>query len=287
MRSESKRRFVTQELEEFFQETRQWYHHEHPFLDPVFHEILMPALDFTNLVATWLQQGRIDPVEELWSVLTADQPGSDATLCAVLANEEPPGIFLSAAAWAELRAIRLLTLRAKLCSGLKDTHSLVTDLSGSVLACRQLEIGPHCEKEVLFAIMGELTPAQIHDFSDKDEAAENCLRLSMEPIEGLSLATELLKPVPAMVRLVFADHLARCWAEDRVDFTLSYEHRLYGCGKPWMESYVRSLECFEPRDGLLGFGRLKPMFAPAMKAWNERLRWCKPVGAALIKLLCD
>lgn len=249
--------FRTQEVAQLYEDLRAWCHPEYPFLDPSYSPgSNIPAVDLTQMVATWLQAGRKEPVAELWGFLTGRDSASEHALSQVLNARLPSWVKLSETAQHELHAIFILTTRAMI-AGHNNMARVGALLATSTVACRQFVIEPGFMPELLKIMRKFDDPdedieadsaaelrCETDDASEQD--AKRALQEAMSPLGLVESVAERLKVVPPMVRLVVHDYLTRSWGQGTLNFSLGYGEREYGCGGKWNQYYVDWLGFFGP-----------------------------------------
>lgn len=240
-------KFSTTEVAQLHEAVRDWCHPQHPFLDPNY-STAMPAIDFTAVVADWLQAGRIEPVAELWAWIAGDDESSRYALRKALRADLPDWICLSTAARHEIKAIHILTMRAALSGAPEAMSSVAAELAASALACRELQIDPAYSDTLAKATRAELNPNSVLGSRyDKAEGTRLAIEAATSPLGEAEPAAAKLKVVPPMARLVVSDFLSRGWGSG-LRFTLYYDHRRYGCGEGWNQRFIEWLDFFAPPD---------------------------------------
>jgi hypothetical protein len=265
--------FKTPEVANLYDEIQPWCHDEYPFLDRNYSPgSNMPAIDFTPHVAAWLTEGREEAIAELWSYLTYSDDACRLALRSALRCQLPSWIKLSESALHELHAIYILTLRAAMCSNLRNPESVSAWLAATTLGCRQLGLAPDYDRGEWTAEMSRVTktvvlaPAHsngllkaielemnensfLGSIHGKQKGAKIALDTATSDMGLSEIAAEKLKSIPPMARYVVYDYIYREWAIGTLRFDLYYEHRSYGCGKEANRQYIDWLGFFDvPND---------------------------------------
>jgi hypothetical protein len=260
--------FKTPEVANLYEEILPWCHEEYPFLDRNYSPASnMPAIDFTPQVATWLAEGREEAIAELWSYLTYSNDACSIALKSALRCQLPHWIKLSESARHELHAICILTLRAAMCSNLRNPSAVSSWLAATTLGSRHLDLAPDYDRgdwtaemsratktvvlappysgELLKAIESEMTENSfLGSIHGKQKGAKIALDTAMSEMGTSEMAAEKLKSIPPMARYVVYDCIYREWAVGTLRFDLYYEHRSYGCGREPNRQYIDWLGFF-------------------------------------------
>lgn len=203
--------FRTPEVADLYRSIAQWSHPEYPFLDKSYSPSSnAPATDYTLAIANWLQSGRIDAIEELWYCIAPSGVASEQILMNGLRASIPPQLNLPPHVQAELRAVFLLTLRAQFVI-FRWSTDIGIEVAASVLACYPVQIVKPGEQR-------------------------------SEPGE----ATKMLREVAPMVRVVTYRYFADSWHIGRLNLNLSYDDRMYGCGREPNRVALEKLGFFGP-----------------------------------------
>jgi len=203
--------FRTREVAELFASMAQWSHPEYPFLDKRYSPGSdAPATDLSLAVADWLQNGRIDAVKELWFYIAPNGIASERILMSAIRARTPQQLRIPVRVEAELRAIYLLTLRARFVHFTFDAE-IGAQLAASTLACY---------------------PAKL---ARPDE-------IGVAPSD----AVLMLREVAPMVRLVVYRYFADSWHVGRLNLNLGYDERMYGCGREPNQVAIEQLGFFGP-----------------------------------------
>jgi hypothetical protein len=280
-------KFKTIEVAQLYEEIGCWSHPEYPFLDPKYSlESNAPAIDLTPYVTTWLAAGREDAIAELLGFLayredafSSDLAYQDAqyALRKILKARLPSGVQLSETAHHELHAICILTLRAA-CRANNDMSRVGTGLAATTLACRQMTLDPALADELIRLVSSELRNDETDDsdsIKESGERARFAVEMALSPLGVAESASERLKVVPPMARLVVYDYIRSGQDQGLLRFGLNYEDRMYGCGAEANQQYVDWLGFFGLPDdnGFIPYAVNKVILLEALK---ERGIECKP-----------
>ena len=236
--------FRTQEVAQLYEKVKGCCHPEHPFLDANYSPgSCAPAVDFTSIIAEWIRNGKEEAISELWSFLSYEGQASAYALQKALKVRMPSWVKLSETAQSELKAIYLLTLRAKMILP-QDISAVSACLAATTLACRQMEIDPAFSEKLLKATRPEIGPNSI--LQRVEDGAKSAVAKALSSIGAAEPAALKLKVVPPMARAVVFDFFQRDWGHGKFRFDLYWDHRMYGCGRKWNQYYVEGLGFFCP-----------------------------------------
>jgi hypothetical protein len=225
--------FQTAEVTELHERIKAWSHPEYPFLDPWYSVgSFMPADDFTLSVAKWI-------IEEKWAAI------AQHLLKTSLAARVPTIIGAGPEAVAEVRAVYLLVMRAKYIhfnfSELTAVRIMAATLSCYPLIIQSIDV-PELVRHVASCAKGGF----LHNVLGPEGAARQCVQVAAAPFGEAKEATDRLRDVPPITRLVVHDYLYRGWGNGRLRFGLYYDERLYGCSETRNRLDVDQLGFFGP-----------------------------------------
>ena len=195
--------FRTPEVAQLYEKVREYCHPEYPFLDASYSPgSYAPAVDFTSIIAEWIRSEKEDAIAELWSFLTYEGQASVYALQTALKVKMPTWIRVSETAQSEVKAIYLLTLRAKMILP-QDISAVSACLAATALACRQTVIEP-----AYLDVLVKATRPEIDQYSflhGKANGAELAVAKAVSSLGAAECAAVKLKVVPPMARAVVFD----------------------------------------------------------------------------------